>query len=93
MDNLQIHTYNCTHRVYDELNIVPVFNPVSSPDLNPIEYMFSKVKTLTRKARLKDILSNRKRTYNEIVPEVISQVTKEDVNNCIYHVYKLYFES
>ena len=92
MDSLPIHVYNSTHRVYDECNIIPVFNPVSTPELNPIEYMFSKVKALTRKARLKDLMSNKKRSYNEIVPEVLKKVTKEDVNNCIYHVYKLYFE-
>ena len=91
MDNLLIHKYSSTLRMYDKLNIVPVFAPISSPELNPIEFLFSKLKALTRKERLKDLVNNRKRTYNQIVPEVIRQVTKEDVNNCIYHVYKTYF--
>ena len=64
LDRLPIHTYDSTMRLYDELNIVPILNPVSSPDLNPIEYLFSKLKALARKARLKDLTMNKKRTYN-----------------------------
>ena len=89
MDNLLIHKYNSTLRVYDELNIIPVFAPISSPELNPIEFLFSKLKALTRKARLKDLVSNRRRTYNEIVPEIVRKVTKEDVNNLFIMFIKL----
>ena len=92
MDNLRLHHSKATIRVMDELNMIPLFCPVYSPNLNPIEFVFSKVKQLARKARLNDMMNNRKRTYHEIVPEVIREITKEDVNNCIYHVYKLFFE-
>ena len=64
MDNLLIHKYTSTLRMYDKLNIVPVFAPISSPELNPIEFLFSKLKALTRKERLKDLVNNRKRSYN-----------------------------
>ena len=60
----------------DELNFIPLYCPVSSPELNPIEFMFSKVKQLARKMRLNDLMNNRKRSLNEIVPEVMKEITK-----------------
>ena len=57
---------------------------------NPIEFVFSKLKHAVRNMRLQDMMNNRKRTFEELVPIAVNQLTLSDVNNCIEHVYKLY---
>ena len=68
LDNLKMHYSNATWDVYDELGIHPVFAPKYSPEYNPIELVFSKLKEWTRRQRLQDMLKERKRTYWELVP-------------------------
>ena len=48
-DNLRIHKSKRTMEVYEELNIIPIWAPIYSPALNPIEYCFSKLKGYVRK--------------------------------------------
>jgi len=44
MDNLKAHTSNEVIERMDELSIAYVFGPIYSPDLNPVEYVFSMAK-------------------------------------------------
>ena len=44
MDQLHVHKTNQVRATYDQLNIKPVWNVVYSPEFNPIEAVFSKVK-------------------------------------------------
>ena len=44
MDNLKVHTSNEVIERMDELSIAYVFGPIYSPDLNPVEYVFSMAK-------------------------------------------------
>ena len=93
LDNLKIHKCEETWDVYDELGIHPVFAPKYSPEYNPIELVFSKLKEWTRRQRLQDMLKERKRTYWELVPEAVKQVTPELVDRCITHVERLLIEA
>ena len=52
MDNLGVHK---TPEVKEELerkNIEAIYAPIYSPDYNPIEFCFSKLKFLVKKMRL-----------------------------------------
>ena len=44
MDNLTAHTSNKSKETMRELNFRYIFNVAYSPDFNPIEFIFSKVK-------------------------------------------------
>ena len=52
MDSLKVHTSNRSWDTYKELNIEPLMAPVYSPDYNPIEMMFSKLKGIVKRMRL-----------------------------------------
>jgi len=51
MDNLQVHKTKRVRELIEECGCQLVFLPSYSPDFNPIEEAFSKVKTLLRKAK------------------------------------------
>jgi transposase len=51
MDNSSIHTSKLTRDAIDELGINVFYLPPYSPDLNPIELSWSKMKALLRKLK------------------------------------------
>ena len=56
MDNLRVHTSIRAGKEMEELDIIPIFAPIYSPDYNPIEMMFSKLKGIVKRQRLKDMI-------------------------------------
>lgn len=54
MDNLQTHHANAVKEVIENLNIKVMYLPPYSPDLNPIEKMWSKIKSILRKRKVRD---------------------------------------
>ena len=52
MDNLSVHTSDEIKERLDELSIKYIFNPVYSPQFNPIENMFGVSKRYIKKKRL-----------------------------------------
>ena len=52
MDNASIHKSRGVKPIYEDRDIKPVFNVPYSPDFNPIEAVFSKVKRLFSNSRL-----------------------------------------
>ena len=68
MDNLQVHKQADVRRAMEIANITPIFAPTYSPQLNPIETVFSWLKYKVKKMRLKDMLQNRQRDYYTLVP-------------------------
>ena len=44
MDQLRVHKARSVVEIYDKLDIIPVFNVGYSPEFNPIEAVFSKIK-------------------------------------------------
>ena len=46
MDNLTVHKSQDIKPLYEQLNIMPIFNVGYSPEFNPIESVFSKVKAI-----------------------------------------------
>jgi transposase len=51
MDNVSIHKVEGVREAIERRGAILVYLPAYSPDLNPIEQMFSKLKSVLRKVR------------------------------------------
>ena len=80
LDNLSSHKSVRTRTLIERAGARLVFLPPYSPDLNPIELIFAKVKQLLRSlgCRTKDALWN-------AMQSVLDQVTPSDAANCFEH--------
>ena len=80
MDNLSSHKRARTRELIESAGAVLAFLPPYSPDLNPIEMVFSKIKQLLRSlaCRTRDALW-------ESIQTVLDQVTHTDATNCFKH--------
>lgn len=80
MDNLSSHKRSRIRELIEDAGARLVFLPPYSPDLNPIELIFSKVKQLLRSmaCRTRDALW-------ETMQSVLDQVTPSDALNCYKH--------
>ena len=52
MDNLAVHKTKDFKALMEELDIHPIWAPVYSPDYNPIEFIFAKLKQLVKRLRI-----------------------------------------
>jgi len=80
MDNLQVHKMKEVRELIEERGCELVFLPSYSPDFNPIEQAFSKVKELLRKAKA--------RSFEALVGatgRALSAVSKEDALGFFTH--------
>ena len=79
MDNLNVHKTPTAMKLYDELDILPIFNITYMPDLNPIEAVFSQVKRMFCQRRLWhlvngidfDIDNHVENAFDVITPELV----------------------
>ena len=73
MDNLSVHKTHKVRELVEEAGCELLYLPPYSPDLNPIEEAFSKIKGILRKAeaRTREVLI-------EAMGHAISSVTEED---------------
>lgn len=55
MDNMRTHHAKAVRAVVEELKINVIFLPPYSPDLNPIEMMWSKIKAILRKMKIRTV--------------------------------------
>ena len=92
MDSLSVHKSEAARKAYDKLDIEPLFAPIYSPDYNPIEMMFSKLKALVKRLRLQDMVKMRQRRFDELLPIVVKELKVEEIDSCIDHVMDLYEE-
>ena len=53
MDNMRTHHSKAVKKVIDELQINVIYLPPYSPDFNPIENMWSKIKAILRKLKVR----------------------------------------
>lgn len=80
MDNLSSHHSVAAVRAIESVGAHAIYLPPYSPDLNPIENIFSKVKQLFRGLR--------PRSFQQIVADakkVLSQITLEDLEAVFRH--------
>ena len=80
MDNLSSHKRRRVRELIEDAGAHLVFLPAYSPDLNPIELIFAKVKHLLRSmaCRTRDALWN-------AMQSILDQVTPSDAANCYKH--------
>ena len=80
MDNLSSHKRNKTRRLIESAGAALLFLPPYSPDLNPIELIFAKIKQLLRSLACR----TREQLWN-LIQSVLDQVTAGDAANCFHH--------
>jgi len=80
MDNLQVHKMKKVRELIEGRGCRLVFLPSYSPDFNPIEEAFSKVKGLLRKAKARSF-----EALVEATGRALSAVTKEDARGFFTH--------
>jgi transposase len=80
LDNLGSHKGPAVRRAIRAAGAHLLFLPPYSPDLNPIEMMFAKLKTLLRKANARSIAAVWHR-----IGALLSEFTSEECSNYIRH--------
>lgn len=80
MDNLSSHKRARTRRLIERAGAELIFLPPYSPDYNPIEMVFSKVKQLLRSRACRT-----RRALWEAMQWVLDQITPSDAKNCFKH--------
>ena len=80
MDNLSAHKHSRVRALIEQAGAELLYLPPYSPDLNPIEEAFSKIKSLLRKsgARVREVLV-------EAIGAALSEVTQEDARAFFEH--------
>lgn len=79
-DNLSVHKTRAVRRMFEKAEVELLYLPPYSPDLNPIEMCWSKLKTSLR--------STAARTYeklSEAIGAAIKEITARDAQNWIRH--------
>ena len=80
MDNLSSHKRIRTRRLIEQAGAELVFLPPYSPDYNPIEMVFAKVKQL-----LRSLACRTRHALWQAMQSVLDQVTPSDAKNCFKH--------
>lgn len=80
MDNLSSHKRQRIRKLIEAAGAHLVFLPAYSPDLNPIELIFAKVKQL-----LRSLACRTRDTLWKAMQFVLDQVTPSDAINCYKH--------
>ncbi len=80
MDNLSSHKRSRTRELIESAGAELVFLPPYSPDLNPIEMIFAKVKQ-----RLRSLACRTRDALWQAMQSVLDQVTASDAANCFRH--------
>lgn len=85
MDNLTVHKSKRVRRLIEEAGATLLFLPPYSPDMNPIEGAFSKVKSVLRK-----VAARTREALVEATGRALDTITTEDIRgfytDCGYHL-------
>lgn len=80
MDNLNSHKSERVQQVIRSAHAEPVYLPPYSPDLNPIEMVFSKLKQLIRRQRPRTLTNIVEATHN-----ALAFLHTDDLHACYEH--------
>jgi len=78
LDNLGSHKGKAVRRALREVGAHLLFLPKYSPDLNPIEQVFSKLKTLLRKAKARSLDA-----VADAIAQILKTYTPDECANCV----------
>ena len=88
LDNLSAHKSDKTKTEAARLGFRLIFNVPYSPEYNPIEFVFSKVKQKFRTLRARKMAGVIQDSHRSMVRQAVECVRKQEVVNCINHVIK-----
>jgi transposase len=80
MDNLASHRHPRVRELIESVGATPLYLPPYSPDFNPIEMIWSKVKRLLRSAAARTIDA-----LHEAFGNAMAAVTPDDIAGCFRH--------
>ena len=86
MDNLSAHRSEKTKVEMARLGFRSIFNVPYSPEMNPIEFTFSKIKAKFRSLRARKLAGVDQSSTRAIVARAVECVKKKEVVNCVNHV-------
>ena len=89
MDNLAAHKSEKSKVEMAKLGFRCIFNVPYSPEYNPIEFVFSKVKQRFRSLRARKMAGVIQDGHEAMIRQAVECVRKQDIVNCINHVIKL----
>lgn len=76
MDNLTAHTSNKSKDAMRELGFRYIYNVAYSPDFNPIEFVFSKIKHRFRCLRAQRLVGTIHDSHETIIEKAVNSVRK-----------------
>ena len=83
MDQLPVHKSRDVQPTYSRLDITPVYNVGYSPELNPIEAVFSKVKAVFSRARLNNLVNKTGFNFDRAITAAFGSITPEHCAACV----------
>lgn len=89
MDNVSFHKSTCVMDVLRERNMNALFNAPYTPEWNPVEYIFSKVKRSFVTGRHPTEYENRDAYIEDRISTALETVTERDTTNCFAHCWRL----
>jgi transposase len=85
MDNLSAHKGERIKEMIEQRGCQLVYLPAYSPDLNPIEEAFSKIKGLVRKGLVRKAETRTKEALVEAIGSALSAITSRDARGFFEH--------
>ena len=83
MDQLRVHKSRGVQPEYNRLDITPIFNVGYSPELNPIEAVFSKVKAVFCRERLNSLVNKVGFNFERSITAAFKPITMEHCAACV----------
>jgi transposase len=80
LDNLSSHKTNKVQKAFAALEVEVCYLPPYSPDLNPIEMCWSKIKTYLKQAAARNY-----RALSEAISKALKTITAADAKNWLKH--------
>jgi transposase len=83
MDQLAVHKSKSIKPLYEKLNITPIFNVAYSPEFNPIEAVFSRVKAIFNQRRLNCLVNKIGFNADETIRIAFREISKDHCAACV----------
>ena len=83
MDQLRVHKSRDVQPEYERLDITPIYNVGYSPELNPIEAVFSKVKAVFCRERLNNLVNKTGFNFERTITAAFKSITVEHCAACV----------
>jgi transposase len=80
LDNLSVHKRADIRALFDAAGCTLIFLPPYSPDFNPIELIFSKLKT-----RLRRLAARTQEALDDAITEALRSISPQDAAHCFRH--------